>query len=170
MSDMKNIRIEKLTLNIGVGKSQETLDKAIKLLGLVTNAKPVKCLTKKRIPTWGLRPGLPIGAKVTIRGSKTESLLKRLLDAKEYKLKKSCFDNTGNVSFGIPEYLDIGGMKYDPEIGSLGLQVSVTLDRKGYRIKKRALLQKKIPNKLIISREESMNFLTEKFNVKVGAE
>lgn len=65
MNPMRNIRIEKVTLNIGAGKDQNKLDKARLLLKAITGIEPVKTVTQKRIPGWGLRPGLPIGCKIT---------------------------------------------------------------------------------------------------------
>jgi len=56
---MRAIRIEKVTLNIGVGKEQSRLDKGMKMLKQVTGIAPVKTTTNKRIAGWGLRPGLP---------------------------------------------------------------------------------------------------------------
>ena len=83
MNKNKEIRIEKVTLNIGAGGSAELVNKGLKLLQAITGIKPVKTVTTKRIPTWGVRPGLAIGCKVTVRGKKAEELLKRLLKAKE---------------------------------------------------------------------------------------
>src|SRR3989338_11319190 len=98
---MKEIRIEKLTLNIGAGKDQTLLEKGFKLLKSITGMSPIKTVTNKRIPTWGLRPGLPIGCKVTLRGKKAAELLKRLFEAKANKLKEIQFDDYGNIAFGI---------------------------------------------------------------------
>ncbi|MEK6819300.1 MAG: 50S ribosomal protein L5, partial [Nanoarchaeota archaeon] len=114
---MREIKIEKISLNIGVGKPGEELEKAVKLLGIITGAKPVKTSAKRRIPTWGLRPGLQIGTKVTIRGIKSVELLRELLKAKNNTLSVKNFDGGGNFSFGIHEYLDIPSIKYDPSIG-----------------------------------------------------
>ena len=61
MNKMREIRIEKITLNIGAGKDVGKLEKGVKLLKNITGINPVKTVTQKRIPTWGLRPGLPIG-------------------------------------------------------------------------------------------------------------
>src|SRR3989338_9288106 len=119
---MKKIRIEKLTLNIGAGKDQTLLEKGVKLLKNITGMTPIKTVTNKRIPTWGLRPGLPIGCKVTLRGKKAEELLKRLLESKANKIMESQFDNYGNIAFGIQEYVDVPGAKYDPEIGIIGFE------------------------------------------------
>src|SRR3989304_5419854 len=117
MNSMKQIRIEKLTLNIGAGKDEARLKKGLRLIKYISGRDPVTTYTIKRIPSWGLRPGLPIGCKITIRGKKAEELLPRLFKAKDDKIKITQIDEGGNVSFGIPEYIDIPGVKYDPEIG-----------------------------------------------------
>ncbi len=170
MNVMKNIKIEKLTLNIGCGKDQSRLDKAIKLLKNITGIDPVKTLTKKRIPEWGLRPGLAIGCKITLRKKAAKDLLIRLLKAKENRLKESSFDESGNISFGIGEYIDIPDVKYDPEIGIIGLEACLTLERKGFRIKRRKKLKKKIPKKHSIMKEYAIDFMQKEFNVKIGEE
>ena len=135
MNPSRNIKINKVTLNIGAGKDQAKLDKGIKLLKSITNANPVKTITSKRIPGWGLRPGLPIGCKVTLRRKNAVDVLKRLIQAKDNNLRESQFDHNGNIAFGIEEYIDIPGVKYDPEIGIIGLEVCVTLERNGFRIR-----------------------------------
>ncbi|MFH1399362.1 MAG: 50S ribosomal protein L5 [Candidatus Woesearchaeota archaeon] len=167
MSDvMRNIRIEKLTLNMGTGKEQEKLERSVKLLAKITGMSPVKCITKKRIPTWGVRPGLPIGCKVTVRRS--DDLLKRLLVARENKLQESCFDEHGNVNFGLVEYIYIPGVKYDPEIGNLGLDVCVTLERPGFRVKRRKLLRGELSKNHVISKEEAIDFFKQVYKVEVS--
>ena len=170
MNKMQEIRIEKVTLNIGAGKDQKLLEKGIKLFKNLTNKQPVKTITQKRLQAWNLRPGLPIGVKVTLRGKEAEELAKRVLSAKDNTLKESYFDDYGNISFGIPEYVDIQGAKYDPEIGIIGLQASITLERPGYRIKRRKLQRKKIPKKKQVTKEEAIKYMKEKFKVKVGDE
>ena len=167
---MKNIRIEKVTLNIGAGKDQSKLDKGLALLNTITNTTPIKTTTHKRIQEWGLRPGLPIGCKVTLRREKANKILTRLLDAIECRLSKRQFDDNGNISFGIHEYIGIPGIKYDPKIGIMGLEVCITLERPGYRINRRKIQTRKIPAKHRISKNEAMQFMTNKFNVKVEEE
>ena len=167
---MREIRIEKITLNIGVGKDTSRLDHGIKLLTNLTDAKPVKTITKKRIPGWGLRPGLPIGCKVTIRKEKAGELLVRLLDAKANSLTEKQFDDYGNVAFGIHEYIDIKGAKYDPDIGMMGLQVCITLQRAGFRTKRRVLVNRKITKRHKITKEEAIEFMKNKFNVTMVGE
>lgn len=167
---MRQIRIEKVTLNVGAGKDQKTLEKGQKLIKSITGKDPVKTITNKRIQGWGLRAGLAIGTKLTLRGKEAEELIPRLLVAKDNTLKKSCFDNNGNISFGIPEYIDIEGAKYDTEIGMMGLQATITLSRPGFRIKNRRLNNKKIPKTHKIKQEDAIEFMQEKFKIKTGDE
>lgn len=170
MNLMKNIRIEKVTLNIGAGKDQTKLEKGIVLLNLIANATPIKTVTNKRIQEWGLRPGLPIGCKLTLRKDKAIKTLPKLLDAVDNRLREKQFDENGNIAFGIHEYIEIPGVKYDPKIGIMGLEVCVTLERPGYRIKRRRLLQRKIPARHRISKQEAINFMANNYNTKVEAE
>jgi large subunit ribosomal protein L5 len=163
---MREVMIEKVTLNIGTGKNPEKLDKAIVLLERITNAKPIKTITNKRIPSWNLRPGLPVGCVVTIRRKNAQVLLKRLLEGVENSLSTKQIGN-GTFSFGIKEYIDIEGMKYDPEIKVMGLEVSVTLERWGFRIKRRILRERSVGRKHLITREETIKFLQEKFKTKI---
>jgi large subunit ribosomal protein L5 len=170
MNPMQLPRIEKLTLNIGAGKDQTKLEKGIVLIKAITGIEPIKTVTKKRIPEWGLRPGLPIGCKLTLRKTAAIDVLKRLLQAKELKLKDSQFDEAGNISFGITEYIDIPGVAYDPKIGIMGLQVCVSLEKPGYRIKRRKLAQKKISKKHLVTKQEAITFMQKEYNVRVGEE
>lgn len=155
---MKGIRIEKITLNIGAGKNEELLKKGLKLLHKITSTKPVETKTNKRIPGWGLRPGLAIGCKVTVR-KECEHLLRRLMAAKDNTLSQKNFDNQGNFSFGIPEYIDIEGLEYDPELRIMGLEAAVTLERPGFRIKKRTLKTVAVGKNHQISKEEAISFV-----------
>lgn len=170
MNSMKSIRVEKVTLNIGVGSPGDKLEKALKLLKSISGAKPVATTTMKRIPTWGVRPNLQIAAKITVRGKAAEELLVRLLHAVDNKLPKRKFDKFGSFSFGIPEYIDIPGVNYDASIGVIGLEVAVTLSRPGFRIKRRTVQRKKISGKHKITAEEAMDFVRNKFKIQVGEE
>jgi len=167
---MRKIKIEKVTLNVGTGKDQVLLGKAEKLIASLTGIPPVKTITQKRIAAWGLRPGLPIGCKLTLRGEQASTLIPRMLAAKEFKLNEDNFDENGNVSFGIPEYIDIKDAKYDPEIGIIGLQCSITLERPGFRIKRRKLLKRTVPLHHRIPRQDAIKFMKEQFNVKLASE
>ena len=104
---MREPRIEKVTINIGVGESGEKLEKAAALLEKLTGRKPVKTKTMKRIPAFGIRPKMFIGVKVTLRGREAEEFLKKAFEAVGNRIKASSFDPLGNFSFGIKEYIDI---------------------------------------------------------------
>ena len=168
MTNMRDIRIEKVTLNIGAGKDQSKLDNALQLLKNITGAKPVKTFTNKRIQEWGLRPGLPIGCKVTLRKDKAKNLVINLFEAKEKKLVKTQFDENGNISFGIPEYINIEGAKYDPKIGIMGLQVCITLERPGYRIRRRRFMKRKIPSKHKNTKESAIDYIKKTYNIEIS--
>ena len=172
MNPMRQIRIEKVTLNIGVGEPGEKLEKAEevirRILSLVgIEQKPVRTKAKVRVQRWGIRPGLPIGVKVTVRGKKAYELLDLLLNAVDRKISERSFDPFGNFSFGIKEYIDIPGMKYDPSIGIYGMDVTVTLERPGYRVKRRKRKKAKVGKKHLITKDEAIEFVKETFGVEV---
>lgn len=163
---MKEIRIASLSLNIGAGKDEDKLKRALKLLKKISQLEPVPTVAKKRIPGWGLRPGLVIGCRVTLRKNASE-MLKNLLLAKGNSLPRRSFDRQGNFSFGIPEYIDIPGLEYDPELKILGLEVAVTLERAGFHLKKRKAQPKKIGKRHQITKEEATGFIQKKFGTKI---
>lgn len=165
---MKTIKIEKVTLNVGAGKDVAVLEKGMKLIKHLTGLDPVKTYTQKRIQAWGLRPGLPIGCKITIRDRQLiQDLLLKFLKSKGNKLVKRQFDDYGNVSFGIHEYIDIPDVKYNPEIGIMGFQTSVTLARPGLRVFRRKFKKGSIPRAHRVSQVEAITFMKQMFNVEV---
>ncbi len=170
MNPMRRIVVDKLTLNFGAGKDQKQLEKGVSLLKQITGIEPVRTVTNKRIPSWGLRPGLPVGAKITLRGEEAETVAKRLLTARDFKLRQSNIDQMGNVSFGLKEYIDIPGVKYDPTIGVIGLECSLTLKRPGYRVRDRKLRKGQINKHHRVSQEDATAFMKERFNVSVVEE
>ena len=170
MNPMQQVRIEKLTLNIGAGKDQTVLEKGMTVIKSLTGVEPQKRITKKRIPTWGLRPGLPVGVRLTLRGEKAQQMLRRTLKAKEFKLRTSHFDDAGSLSFGIPEHIEIEGAKYDPKIGVMGLQVCVTLEKPGFHVKRRRVRSSPVGKNHRIRREESITFMKDKFNITISDE
>ena len=147
MNPMQEIRIEKVTLNMGCGADPKKIEKAQKFLAKITDQKPYVTLAKKR-STFGPTKGRPMGAKVTLRKEKAKNFLKDALEAVDNKIKLTQI-NGGNFSFGIKESIDLPNVKYDPEIGIVGLDVCVTLEKPGFRVKKRSLKQAKIGLSLI---------------------
>ena len=164
---MRKIRIEKVTLNIGVGESGERLDKAYELLKRLTNKKPVKTKAKVRVEQWKIRPGLAIGVKVTLRKDEAYRLLKeKLLPAVDFKVKERSFTDRG-FGFGIKEYVWIPGMKYYPEIGIMGMDVYVTVERPGYRVERRRLKRAKVGSRHRLTREEVMKWAQEELGITI---
>lgn len=164
---MRNIRIGKIVINIGVGKSGEPIERASKVLEEITAQKPTSRIAKSTIRDFGIHKGEPIAVMVTIRRERAVEVLKKLLPAKNNQIKASSFDNFGNVSFGIKEHIDIPGIKYNPEIGIFGMDVAVALERPGYRVSRRSKIPARIGKKHRITKEEAMTFLKDELHVEV---
>lgn len=167
MNPMEEVRIAKATINIGVGEAGEQLARAEKLLETITHQKPVRTFSKITNPEFGIRKGQPVACKVTLRDQKAHDAVKMVLDGVGNKLRASQFDRTGNVSFGIEEHIDIPGMRYDPDIGIFGMNVSITFEKPGYRIKRRKIQRKQIPPKHQVTAEETQEYMRDKFQVKI---
>lgn len=158
---MRQIRIGKVTLNVGCGDDKQKIEKAQKLLERLTESKPVITNSKRR-STFGIVKGNPLGAKVTLRNDKAEQFFNSVLKAVDGKVAESQIDNNGNVSFGIKEYIDLPNVKYSPEIGMLGMDVAVTLERSGYRVKRRRVKKAIIGKRHKINKQDTINWLKER--------
>ena len=167
MNVSKEIKIKKVTLNMGIGGDPTELKKGETILQKVTGQKTVRTKAKIRQPAWGLRLGLPIAVKTTLRKKKAEEFLVRALKAKDNTLKIKNFDKVGNFGFGIKEYIDVPGTKYDPSLGIRGFDVLVTLERNGYRIKRRKI-QNNVGKTHVIKKEEAIEFMKSKFGIEVN--
>jgi large subunit ribosomal protein L5 len=165
--EMRDIQLDKAVVNIGVGDAGERLIKAEKVLGMVTGKKPVRTMSKTTNRDFGIRQGMQIGCKVTIRGKEAEEFVKKALWIRENRIATWSFDPEGNFSFGIPDYTDFPGMKYDPEIGIFGLDVSVSLVRPGRRIARRRIMRRRVPKHHRVSKKEGQEYVRTKFGVEV---
>ncbi|MDH7507640.1 MAG: 50S ribosomal protein L5 [Candidatus Thermoplasmatota archaeon] len=160
-------RIEKVTINIGVGEAGERLKKAETVLQNITKHKPVQTLSKTTNKDWGIRKNMPIGCKVTLRGKEAEDFLVEALSTRHNKMSDYSFDEQGNLAFGVPDHTIFKGQKYDPNIGIFGMDICITMKKPGYRVKYRRVAAGKIPKRHRVTREETMKFFSEKFNVEV---
>ncbi len=170
MSDenpMRKIKVSKVVVNIGVGEAGERLVKAEKVLELLTSHKPTRTIARMTNRDFNIRKHMPLGCKVTLRGSDAVDFVKRALWTKEYRIAEYSFDPEGNFSFGIKDHTSFEGVKYDPEIGVFGMDVSVVLQRSGFRISKRKKERKKLPGHQKISKEEGMEFAEKTFNAVI---
>ncbi|MCH2405137.1 MAG: 50S ribosomal protein L5 [Nitrosopumilus sp.] len=166
-SPMKKISLDKIVLNMGVGKSGDAIEIAKRALDQITGKKSCSRNAKETQRDWGIRKGEPIGVSVTVRGEDAITLLKRLLDAKGDIVKGKSFDNFGNYSFGINEHIDIPGVKYEPQIGILGLGISIALTRPGYGIRKRSKHKASVGKSHIITSQEAKDYLVKEFGVTI---
>jgi large subunit ribosomal protein L5 len=167
MNPMREIRLAKVTVNMGAGAESATkLEKCKKILQSVTKKKIVITSTHKR-STFGVAKNKPIGAMTTMRGTEAMEFLKKVIQALENKLKESQFDTNGNFSFGIHEYINIPGIRYDPDVGIMGMDVAVTLERPGYRVKKRRLRPRKVGKAHIIKKEEAIEWARKNLGVTI---
>ncbi len=165
---MRRIYLEKVVLNMGMGRSGDAINIAKKALEQITGGrKPCQRDARSSQRDWGVRKGEPIGASVTVRGEEARALLKRLLEAKGNAVNGRSFDNFGNYSFGIGEHIDIPGVKYEPQIGILGLGVSVALARPGYSIRKRSKHKASVGRSHAITSAEAQEFVASEFGVQV---
>jgi large subunit ribosomal protein L5 len=164
---MRDLHVEKVVVNIGVGEAGERLAKAEKVLEMVTKQKPVETLSKTVNRDLGIREGMPLGCKVTLRGDAAVDFVKQALSIREMRVPEYSFDKEGNMSFGISDYTDFEGMKYDPEIGIFGMDISVVLRRPGNRITQRALLKRRIPKSHRVGRDEAIQYMKDNFQIEV---
>jgi len=164
---MRLPRIEKVVVNLNVGKSGEPLEKANKVLEEITGQTPVKRKAKKTIRDFGIREGESIAVVVTLRKQKAIDFLKKILPIVDNKISARSFDVRGNFSFGLKEHIEIPGVKYDPDVGIFGMDVCVTINRPGQRVKIRKKQDKSIGPKHVLTLEESIVFVKQLLGVEI---
>lgn len=160
MNPMREIRIEKVALS--VGGTGDHLEKGAKLLNVLSGKKPAKMQSNKRIPNWKVRPKLEVGAVVTLRKGMDE-ILKKMLSTIDNRLKRKQMSEN-NFSFGVKEYIEIPGIEYQRDIGIMGFDVTVVFKRAGRRVSLRKVKRGRIPRRQVISREEIIKFMEDRFN------
>lgn len=160
-------RIEKVVVNLNVGKSGEPLEKAFHVLNEITGQQPVKKNAKTSIRDFGIRKGEPIACVVTLRRQDAIDFLKKILPVVDNKLSQSSFDDRGNFAFGLKEHIDIPGVRYDPDVGIFGMDICVTVNRPGDRIHDRRKRKASIGRKHVLTAEESIAFIKELLGVEI---
>ena len=159
---MRDIKIEKVVLNVGA--TGDNLEKGVKLLNLITGRKPAKMKSRKRIPSFGVRPNLEVGAVVTIRKD-VNDFLKKMLVAIDNRLRRRQISEN-NFSFGIKEYIEIPGMYYQRDLGILGFDVTVVFKRAGRRVGIKKTKRGKVSRRQVITKQEIIKFMEENFQVE----
>ncbi len=165
--DMREVIINKMVINVGSGSDAAQQQSARRLLESLTGRKPANEISKKRNPSFKITKGQSIGAYVTIRGAHAKPIIKRLLDAANNSFKESAISGN-SLSFGLREYIDISGMKYDPKIGMLGMNVNISFKRRGLRVIERKRKESHIPNHhRRVSKEEILAYMQREFGAKM---
>ena len=165
---MKRISVEKVVVNIGVGEAGDRILKAEKVLEMLTGQKPVRTFSNTTNKDLGIRKGQEIGCKVTLRGASATEFLEKAFWVRENRIWLYSFDQEGNFSFGVSDYTDFKGMKYDPNIGVFGMDISASLRRKGgKRVANRRVMKHRLPRKQRVSREEGIDYARHIFDLEV---
>lgn len=164
---MRTPVVEKVIVHMGVGESGQHLVDAEEILRTIAGQEVVRCFAKRTLPAFSIKKNEPIGCKVTLRGQRAHQFLETALGIVDKTLVRSQFDSLGNVSFGIEEHTDFPGMKYDPNIGVFGMDVTVVIKRPGERICKRRIATRKIPTNHRVTVEDAIAFLNDSYGVEV---
>ena len=170
VNPMRAPRITKVTVNIGVGEGGQRLQLAEKALEMVTGMVPVRTLSTSTNRDLGTRKGAPIGCKVTIRDEETiNAFLKDAFWVRQHTLPTYNFDSSGNLSFGISDYTDFPGQKYDPDVGIFGMDINVVLERPGHRVSRRRKRSRRVSASPRVGPEEARAWFTESYNLNIMA-
>ncbi|WP_135304328.1 50S ribosomal protein L5 [Haloarcula amylovorans] len=164
--EMREPRVEKVVVHMGIGHGGRDLANAEDILGEITGQNPVRTKAKRTVGEFDIREGDPIGAKVTLRDEAAAEFLDTALPLAE--MKQSQFDDTGNFSFGVEEHTEFPSQEYDPSIGIYGLDVTVNLVRPGYRVAKRDQASRSIPSNHRLNPEDATAFVESTFDVEVS--
>jgi large subunit ribosomal protein L5 len=127
-------RLEKIVVNMGIGaavQDSKAIDAAVQDLRAITGQQPRICRAKKSIANFKLRAGMPIGAKVTLRGERMWEFLDRLLSTaipriRDFRgISADSFDGRGNFTIGITEQLIFTEIEYDKVDKTRGMDITL---------------------------------------------
>lgn len=133
-SVMQVPKVDKIVINMGVGdavQNTKSLDAAVEELTIITGQKPVVTKAKKSIAGFRLREGMPIGAKVTLRGERMYEFLDKLIAislprVRDFRgVSKKAFDGRGNYTLGVKEQLIFPEIDYDKVSKVRGMDIVI---------------------------------------------
>ena len=132
-------KLTKVTINMGLGEAKDNiklLETAVKEIGLITGQKPVTTKARKSIANFNVRQGMPVGAKVTLRGDNMYDFVDKLFNislprVRDFKgVSRNSFDGRGNYSMGIKEQLIFPEINYDDVDMIKGMNIVFTTTAK----------------------------------------
>lgn len=168
INPMSQLRVTKVCVNIGVGEGGERLVNAENVLEMVTGVKPQRTLGRIQNRDLKVRVGAPIGCKATMRKQDDiKAFLTSAFDCRDNIVPSWNFDREGNLSFGVRDYTDFPGQKYDPEIGIFGMDITVVLERPGHRVSRRRRAKSKVGMKHRVTSDESRAWFVEQYNINI---
>jgi large subunit ribosomal protein L5 len=138
-SVMEVPKLEKIVINMGVGDAvanAKSLDNAVEELAMISGQKPVITKAKKSIAGFRLREGMPIGAKVTLRGERMYQFLDKLISVslprvRDFRgISKKSFDGRGNYTLGVKEQLIFPEIDYDKVSKVRGMDIVIVTTAK----------------------------------------
>lgn len=153
-SVMQAPKIDKIVINMGVGdavSNAKNLEKAVEELTVISGQKPVVTKAKKSIAGFRLREGMPIGAKVTLRGERMYDFLDKLVTVSLPRVRdfrgvsKKAFDGRGNYTLGIKEQLIFPEVEYDKVDKVRGMDIVIVTTAKTDEESKELLTQLGMP-------------------------
>ncbi len=132
-------KLEKVTINMGLGEAKDNakvIESAVAEMGLISGQKPVVTKAKKSIANFKVRQGMPVGAKVTLRGENMYEFVDKLFNislprVRDFKgVSRNSFDGRGNYSMGIKEQLIFPEINYDQVDTIKGMNIVFTTTAK----------------------------------------
>lgn len=127
-------KVDKIVINMGVGdavNNSKNLDKAVAELALISGQKPLITKAKKSVAAFRLREGMPIGAKVTLRGERMYEFFDKLISVslprvRDFRgISKKAFDGRGNYTLGVKEQLIFPEIDYDKVSKVRGMDIVI---------------------------------------------
>ncbi|MDZ7730285.1 MAG: 50S ribosomal protein L5 [Natrialbaceae archaeon] len=165
--EMREPRVEKVVVHMGVGEGGRELGNAEEILEDITNQHTVRTQATATEPEFGIRAGEPIGTKVTLRGADAHEFLETAITLVNLHGAGSSTRPATSAS-AIEEHTDFPSQEYDPTIGIFGLDVTVNLVRPGYRVAKRDKVTRSIPSRHQLTPADAIAYLESAFDVEVS--
>ncbi len=165
-SPMRRPFISKVVVDMCTGGG-DPLSRASLILEELTNQAPVQSKARQTVRDFGIRRKEAIAVRVTLRHDRAREFLARAFKAKDDVLLIKNWDDDGNFAFGISEHIDIPGVKYDPQKGIQGMNITVCIERPGFRVKRRRQQRSKVPYRHRLTPEESMVYVKTEFGIEI---